>query len=781
MNPIELQELLNKKENLRLDFKREYKLYDTPPANTDKRKWADYVRGQWDELIKDVIALANGNVGTAGQDGLLIIGVDDELPPSGIRHIHDTSQLKITEQQILAKVNSVCDPPLPNLTCERIEIAGKQVIVITIHSSPHFHETSRQLKTTKGSFDSLGALRHFEIDKTYSSRTAFVRRGENVFPATDNERGVIRTEKIAHLQQRIDRKGLESDKVIWRNTQMENFNDFIEQVIPTAPSDEIPQDAFVRQIGQRFNSEHQRQRIVGSLRSGKTNLMAQFVRQHKNQCIAYFVTNDPSTQSVRTFLYTLCFQANLLLGTNAPPDTITVTELEALLDTVSIKLAREALKRKTIYYFVIDGIENSLDGVAGERIIDKLRLLKLANYSPYMLFSCSSDQIHKLPDYLNCQGDITPPEFSRLEVETYLEGVGFSQQEIIEIRNKYRPLPGYLKILKESKRTNQNFDLESAPLKLDQLIDEQVQLVMQDSNELTASVLKILAASPASLPIEILIEMTGVSENSMREHIQKINIAKLDEQKRRLEFTDDMVHDAVRKWFSEHIKDTTKELLTHVQHNYPNENLLLTLLFEQLQDYEGIQNTLACQQILGMLDVNRDMINVIKRLRSASRMALDKGYTEDLVKWTLGITVAHSFIEHAADSQEIEALLAIGDSQEALGKAYLIPEASSKVRLLARAYTVMKDRGDRLQREALSELGSMVNSLDLQALNQESVFEIAIDLFPILKEAAFSLLEKVIGQRQKRSIIEVAIEAIETASEKATQEDAAIILSVYMR
>jgi hypothetical protein len=559
---------------------------------------------------------------------------------------------------------------------------------------------------------------------------------------------------------------------------MQRFNDLIEQVIPSAPSDEIPQDAFVRQIGQRFNSQYQRQRIVGSLKSGKTNLMAQFVRQYSNQCIAYFITNDPSTQLVHAFLYTLCLQINLLLGNNAPLESATVNELEALLTTTSIKLASEARKRKTTHYFVIDGIENSLEGAVGERIIDKLPLLKPAPYSPYVLFSCRSDQVYRLPEYLNCPNDIVPPEFSRLEVETYFREVGFSQQEIIKICDKYRPLPGYLKILKDSKRANPNFDLETASLELDQLIEEQVQLVMRDLNELTTSVLKILVASPVSLPIEILTEMTGSSENSLQEHLQQINITKLDEQRRRLEFADDMVCDAVRKWFSEYIEDTTKELLVYVQNNCPNENLLLTLLLEEVQDYEGVQSALACQEIIGTLNVNRDILSVMRRLRSASKMSLDRGYTEDLVKWTLGITVAHSFIEHAADSQEIEALLAIGDSQEALRKAYLIPEASSKVRLLARAYTVMKDRGDRLQGEALDELVTMVNNLDLYALDKEIAFEIAVDLFPVRPEAAFSLLEKVIGQRQNRSIIEVAIEAIESASEKATQEEVAITPSV---
>lgn len=223
----ELEELLRNRESPKLDFKREYKLYDRPPANTDEKMWADYVKGQWDELVKDIVALANGNVGTAGQDGFLVIGADDELPSLGVRQIYDTSRLEITEQQVLARVNSACDPPIPNLTCERVEIMGKQVTVITVHSSPYLHETSRQLQTTKGSFDERGALRHVEIDKTYSPRTAFVRRGESDFPATDDERRAISFEKVANLERRLEyteldrqlfrkiRRILSSHGVIW--------------------------------------------------------------------------------------------------------------------------------------------------------------------------------------------------------------------------------------------------------------------------------------------------------------------------------------------------------------------------------------------------------------------------------------------------------------------------------------------------------------------------------------------------------------------------------------
>lgn len=209
MSPSELQDLLSRKEGLKLEFKKEYKLYEIPPGTTDRNLWSGYVKGQWDELIKDIIALANGNVGTAGEDGFLIVGVDDDLPASGIRRLYDTSHLTITDQQILAKVNSVCDPPIPNISCETVQIEDKQVLVINIKTSPYLHETSRKLETTKGDFDAAGTLRYFEVNGTYSARTAFVRRGESIFPGTDDERRAISVEKVAGLQRRLDLRELD--------------------------------------------------------------------------------------------------------------------------------------------------------------------------------------------------------------------------------------------------------------------------------------------------------------------------------------------------------------------------------------------------------------------------------------------------------------------------------------------------------------------------------------------------------------------------------------------
>ncbi|MCY7277785.1 MAG: putative DNA binding domain-containing protein [Phormidesmis sp. CAN_BIN44] len=195
MTPEELYRILALQEGLKLDFKREYKLNSQPPAGVNKQEWKKLVNGQWDELIKDVIALTNGNSGTVGQEAFLVVGVDDKPDSTGIRPLYDTSHIQITRQQIMAKVNDACDPPIPEILCERVELSGKTILVIRIPSSPHLHETKRQLNIVKGSFDSTGKLADLREDKTYTAHTAFIRRGEDIFPATNAERSALQREK----------------------------------------------------------------------------------------------------------------------------------------------------------------------------------------------------------------------------------------------------------------------------------------------------------------------------------------------------------------------------------------------------------------------------------------------------------------------------------------------------------------------------------------------------------------------------------------------------------
>ena len=169
-----LQELLKRSEpeDLKLDLKRELHRVTHPD-----RKVRDM---QWDELIKDLLALTNGNVGTARQPGYLIIGVADKLNECGSRDLYDVGDVTLTAQKILQKVNAACSPPLPTIDIKVVTLDGKRVLVITIPPTPHLHETTRALKTPK---------------TIYQKHVVFIRRRESVGLASAYERQAILVEK----------------------------------------------------------------------------------------------------------------------------------------------------------------------------------------------------------------------------------------------------------------------------------------------------------------------------------------------------------------------------------------------------------------------------------------------------------------------------------------------------------------------------------------------------------------------------------------------------------
>jgi hypothetical protein len=197
MTSDELRALLSQRENLKLDFKREYHLSKTPPPGVNEKDWSRLTAGQRHELIKDILALTNGNFGMSDEPGYLIIGAEDDkyLQPHGTRPLFDVSHLQLTSAGLLQMVNEACYPPLPDILCERIELDGKTLIAITIPPSPHVHETIKPLMCVGGVIDSLTGQLSLSKDKPFTARTAFIRRVDGVYPASEADRRALAADK----------------------------------------------------------------------------------------------------------------------------------------------------------------------------------------------------------------------------------------------------------------------------------------------------------------------------------------------------------------------------------------------------------------------------------------------------------------------------------------------------------------------------------------------------------------------------------------------------------
>lgn len=152
------------------------------------------------KTVKDIIALANGNVSVVGQLAYLIFGADNAVDAFGQRTCYDvgsTVDVLAWRNQLMQILHRACAPPISTLTCEVVSVNGQQLVVITVPASPLVYETIRQLRVKEKERKKRGNV----YEQTYSSYTVFMRVGENVAIASIADRDVLRERKQRYFNE----------------------------------------------------------------------------------------------------------------------------------------------------------------------------------------------------------------------------------------------------------------------------------------------------------------------------------------------------------------------------------------------------------------------------------------------------------------------------------------------------------------------------------------------------------------------------------------------------
>lgn len=170
-----LKKLLTKNETARLDFKR--KLHRIYERNENDPNFA---KKQKDELVKDILALANGNIHTASDPGYLIIGRKDKLNGDGSYTLYDVDYQVPDEAHLRDWVNAKCDIPLHDIDAQIFTLDGKRLFVIEILPDRYVRETTTYLETP---------------DRYFSEYITLIRHGEGIRIASRIEREVLIEQK----------------------------------------------------------------------------------------------------------------------------------------------------------------------------------------------------------------------------------------------------------------------------------------------------------------------------------------------------------------------------------------------------------------------------------------------------------------------------------------------------------------------------------------------------------------------------------------------------------
>lgn len=540
---------------------------------------------------------------------------------------------------------------------------------------------------------------------------------------------------------------------------------------PEMPHVEIPRDSLVNRISSSYGVGCQRQVVISDDYYGKTNLLSQFCRRFPRNAIGYFITANPITQNYRNFLYVICNQISRILKLDDLPVDISEANLKSIYPGLSVKLTEYAKVNGQKFYIVIDGVEFALDSEVGSEIVTNPPILSSA--SPYLLFSSSLQAFEKLPEQFRMgaiQHDFEAAlQFNYGDTEKYLSNLDLTSQEIQHINEKSKGIAGYLSVLRDSIKISGKDWIYAGDLpdNLKKLISKQVSHIFNDETDnLLRDCIDVIAISPKPIHIQFLQEYFGQSIPC--DQLINSSLVIFDQERQVFSVKQNIAKLIIEEKIGNRKTNIRKKLLETVQGSSQSDDKLLTLLLEQLSDYKGLAALLDTKMIKESFEAG-NIHTVMERMRKTSKLALETNEIEEIAKWSWGLAATKEFLSHASTTHEINALIAIGESQRALEMAYNFPETISKIRLLSRVYSSMKDRHEHVSMSALDELEVMIDEERIDQLDKEVVQDIAIDILPLLPDKAVVLLEGVLGETKEKSLIDVAISTVKSESDEQSQ------------
>ena len=546
-----------------------------------------------------------------------------------------------------------------------------------------------------------------------------------------------------------------------------NENEILEQFIPPAPRDEVFREGIIMQITSRYGRENTRQIITGTSQLGKTTLLSQFVRANIGNTIHYFITSSPLSQTQHAFLYTLCYQLSAILDITPPAENIALAQLQSLFLSLTVRLSTEARKKKKVYYYVIDGLEYAFNGNEGERIIDLLPL-DTRSHGPYVLYSCRSDIIRRVSFFDQCM-PLELPFFGRIENKAYLQSLELSEVDVERIFQQCSGIPGYISTVKQSLIADPSQKLDIAQ-NFERQVARQIELVLNNSDPQIRLAIELLAASPAPLMASTLSDMVLLDQRTLTDSVTQTGMFTRIGQSTRLECLNDTILEQLRAKLGDRTAVLQRTIIEHFQKSTKADELVLDALYKVLQDYEGFKTQLGSKAVVSTLRSTGDISLVLKRLRDASDMAKSRGSLNDLVKWSLMTSIAKGVVDQLIDPAEVRALLAIGEDQVALRKIYGIGEITMKIRLLAQAYTFVREQGRKIDTQIHEELTSLVRELSITRFDRDILREIASDLTPVLPDLAMYLYEQISRQSKNEGVIETVGHYLDSTNGTAERE-----------
>lgn len=524
--------------------------------------------------------------------------------------------------------------------------------------------------------------------------------------------------------------------------------------------------------------------IEGEEGVGKTTVLRQFLQLHPNETFCCFLNPVRGLLSPQDFVvHDLFTQMYWFLNRNEVPVDCAIN-LESFA-TLSYLLKREQTKRKTNFYFVIDGLEFLNEEV----VIEIIKSLPVADSGMKIITSIDNSLLRKLlpPTVLVGHTELLTfsVEDTRKLFASYEPVVDDEVRQLWQASNE--GLPGKLgdikRIMLENDLTISQF-LEN--------LDQHSELHEMDwikfnhfNDDLLNKVVIFAAVDDRVYAVSTLAKMLGSTEEEIYSVVGKVSFLRVNSQ-HQLHFTSNSNRLFFAKKLSEHkdyvISENIKFLI--LNKNDLESMVGLPKYLASSKDWDGVIKILSEDYFPRLIKTSETLTAAISSINIGFQAAKKTSDDNKLLSFSLlGSLIENIEGLHVWDS-EIEARIELGDYDNAIKLANSALLIEERLTLLLRIAKTKKKKNEPIEEILLLQINQLYLKVDFRTLGDKSI-AIATDLFYVNPKLALDLIKDT-SSRKDGSIndwmlTKLTLAAIESKSNVDSKEINSLIQNSKVR
>jgi len=541
----------------------------------------------------------------------------------------------------------------------------------------------------------------------------------------------------------------------------------ISRGFPSIPVAEVVRDNFLDTIDSIF-LDRPIVTVEGPEGIGKTTLLAQYARRSPDTSISLFIQPLSRLSYAADYIRLVLLEQIHWILAKAPllAETIHDTELATQIPI----LQKRALRGKTSFTFVIDGLEDiPVDDVRSLETI--LRDILPLGFSGFR-FLLSGD----LTRLSSVFGKSLPaksfplPPFSLDDTIKYLADLQRDTQAVEDLRRLCKGVPGHLAVVRRLLLTGTS---------VDQLLDEDLSglpdFLAVEWNSLRAAppderlLLAIVAFGRKPYTLRELAAIAGRTTEDVHALVHRASVLTVEPPSGSVTF----VSNAHRQYAVRALRDNRDAATDLIIQNLlrsadPDLPLVeLPAYLEQAGRLPELLEYLTPDHFSRLLDKSQSLAAVHRRADLGLRTAKKVYREEDIFKFSLHKAILSALDAAAVWRSEIEARMSLGDSSAALALAHSVKAREDRLQLLAAVARRQAEAGAPVDPALQEQITLLIGQVDLTSIADHAV-DIASDLTSFDPDLAIRVVEQATATENDPNALDRALTGLSFATLDST-------------